>query len=409
MASTEDEAVERTVAWLRDRFRRYYRKGDLLLPDRFTKREFGFMFFAGGMVQRHLAFASANEVRTFLVSRTPAHAYYSSAYYERPGAPTMDQKGWIGADLIFDLDADHIARVKDMAYGAMLEVVKDEIMKIVDQFLLGDFGFEERDLLITFSGGRGYHIHVRHPRVWELGSHERREIVDYITGKELDEDVFLRRVPFDVVRTAGGRVKTKYRVSMPSPREPGWRGRIGRGIVEAVERLEARGRRDGLRWLMSFDGVGKRTAEALWRILFDGSPGQRGVDKLRRGEVDIFPSDRFLTPFRRVFLPLAVDLGRRETDEPVTSDTKRLIRLPGSLHGKTGLRVVPVSRDALPDFRPLTDAVPDAWSSAATKVRLTRDIRIDLKGETFTLNQGVDTVPEYVAVFLACRGWATVA
>ncbi|MCA1813180.1 MAG: hypothetical protein LC624_04420 [Halobacteriales archaeon] len=31
-----------------------------------------------------------------------------------------------------------------------------------------------------------------------------------------------------------------------------------------------------------------------------------------------------------------------ETDEPVTSDVKRLIRLPGSVHGKTGLRVVPV-------------------------------------------------------------------
>ena len=36
--------------------------------------------------------------------------------------------------------------------------------------------------------------------------------------------------------------------------------------------------------------------------------------------------------------------AKGETDEPVTADVKRLIRLPGSLHGKSGLKVVTLTR-----------------------------------------------------------------
>src|SRR2546428_1360589 len=96
----------------------------------------------------------------------------------------MEEKGWLGADLVFDLDADHILRVKGMAYEVMLEEVKSEVAKIVDQYLLADFGFDDDAILITFSGGRGYHIHVRDPRAWELHSHERPEIADYIPRAE---------------------------------------------------------------------------------------------------------------------------------------------------------------------------------------------------------------------------------
>src|SRR5690606_32198531 len=44
-------------------------------------------------------------------------------------------------------------------------------------------------------------------------------------------------------------------------------------------------------------------------------------------------------------------------DEPVTTDTKRLIRLPSSLHGGSGLRVTPLAPKDLDDFDPLVDAV----------------------------------------------------
>jgi len=378
------------------------------LPPRFARREFGFMFWEAGMMQRHQSFKSAEALRDFLAQRTPMHVYYSSAYYDKPGAPTMEEKGWLGADLVFDLDADHIARVQGMPYEAMLEEVKSEIIKIVDEYLLVDFGFDPSSILISFSGGRGYHIHVRDPRVWELQSHERREIVDYITGTELDADGLFRRVPLEVKRFKD-RATVKYRHEMPRPGEPGWPGRLARGVVAAAERLEAMPREEAVRELAGVQGVGAKMAGEIRDALFSRRGGDRGIDKLRRGDIDIFPSDRYLEPFRRIFVPPALDLGKRETDEPVTSDIKRLIRMPHSLHGKTGLAVVPMRREDLESFLPLRDAVPRAWTDEPVRVRLGTGIKITMRDENFNLKEGTNTVPEYLAILLSCRGVASIA
>ena len=99
---------------------------------------------------------------------------------------------------------------------------------------------------------------------------------------------------------------------------------------------------------------------------------------------------------------------RAETDEPVTSDIKRLIRMPSSLHGKTGLQVIPMSRDALDEFRPLRDAVPPAWTDEPVRVNLKNKISLEIRGEAFNLAPGVNDVPQYLAIFLAARGLATV-
>ncbi|MCK4454841.1 MAG: DNA primase catalytic subunit PriS, partial [Thermoplasmata archaeon] len=121
-----------TEDFLIRKFREYYKSTELYLPNEFTHREFGFMFFKGDYVQRHLGFKTRNEVKRFLLDRAPSHVYYSSAYYERPGAPTMDEKGWLGTDLIFDLDADHIPRVKGLSFERQLHEIKLELMSLVD-------------------------------------------------------------------------------------------------------------------------------------------------------------------------------------------------------------------------------------------------------------------------------------
>jgi hypothetical protein len=100
---------------------------------------------------------------------------------------------------------------------------------------------------------------------------------------------------------------------------------------------------------------------------------------------------------------------RGETDEPVTSDIKRLIRMPSSLHGKTGLQVVPLTRDAIDTFRPLRDAVPDTWTDDRTRVNLRNKVKGELRGESFDLPPGTNDVPQYLAIFLGARGLATIA
>ena len=70
----------------------------------------------------------------------PSHIYYSSAYYQTPGAPTMDTKKSTGADLIFDLDADHLVRGP---YPVMLSRVREETVKLLAMLTEGP-GFRKR-------------------------------------------------------------------------------------------------------------------------------------------------------------------------------------------------------------------------------------------------------------------------
>ena len=118
-------------------FKRYYRENTPPMPDRFTRREFGFMFFDKGFVQRHLSFRSPEELGAFMSTQIPSHSYYSTSYYRRPDAPTMEEKGWMGAELIFDLDADHLEGAEKMTYAEMLGCIRGEMVSLVDDFLLG--------------------------------------------------------------------------------------------------------------------------------------------------------------------------------------------------------------------------------------------------------------------------------
>ena len=117
-----------TVRFLKTKFSEYYQSTALTLPERFTRREWGFLFLGESYMQRHLAFKRASELKRFLTGKQigqdigtvtvktqrdaniPAHVYYSSAYYNEPSLQPMPEKvkGWLGADLIFDLDDDHL-------------------------------------------------------------------------------------------------------------------------------------------------------------------------------------------------------------------------------------------------------------------------------------------------------------
>lgn len=416
---------EATAEWIRGRFRRYYATTPLDPPDRFNRREYGFMYFPAGIVQRHLGFAKSADLQAFVARQAPAHVFYSSAYYERPDAPTMDEKGWLGADLVFDLDADHIPAARRMGYEEMLEAVKAKIVHLYDEFLRRDFGFEDSRMHIVFSGGRGYHIHVVDPRVWSLGSHERREVVDFITGKGLDLGTVFRVSAFDSTEFRGG-VRVKKRIVGPPSHEPGWPGKVARGLLELAKALEPLSHDDAIAFLRAFEGVRDVDAEDLWENLFKPRTTKprtiRGIDRLLEGGPIETLADRnrdllirMITQLQQVRLdeyhevPLKGITQRAETDEPVTSDTKRLIRLPSSLHGKTGLRVVPLRRDDVDAFRPLRDASPETWSEEPVPMRVLAKCGFEIRGTPFELDAGPFSLPEYAAIFLACRGLATLA
>ena len=391
--SSQNESLD----FLKNQFKTYYETSKIELPDRFGRREFAFVFFGGKGMFRHVAFDKKRTFTTFLQERAPQHVYYSSAYYKTPDAAKMQDKSWMGAELIFDLDSDHLPNAEKMGYAESLDKVKEEFFKLVEDFLLGDFGFDEKHLDLYFSGGRGYHCHVRDPKIFNLDSNERREIVDYITGRDVKDSLIFHDEVTGIKRYGDKSFPSGKTLKMPTPNEPGWKGRISRGIIDIVDEIKQS--EDPIQKLREY-GVKETDAEKLLQDL-----SEERVRRIKEGRLDQSKAIRkfFLNSALR---KTAVSMSAGETDEPVTCDVKRLIRLPSSLHGKTGLKVVKTTLDGLKEFDPLRDAV--AFSDEAVNIKLNQPVDMKMKNEQFHLNEGEQEVPKYLAVFLIGRRMASI-
>ena len=94
-------------------------------------------------------------------------------------------------------------------------------------------------------------------------------------------------------------------------------------------------------------------------------------------------------------------------DTVVTTDLRRLIRLPNTLHGKTGWLTQNVPIEALPDYDPLTMAV--TFKEGTEKVYIKRAPEINLQGEVYgPFEEETQELPLAVAMFLLCRKSARV-
>ena len=376
-----------TLEFLRQRFTEYYGKEPLLSPSSVPQREWAFVFFEPDYpdihMRRHLGFETREEVFSYIRSLVPAHSYYSTAYYARPGAPTMQEKEWLGADLIFDLDADHIMRGP---YDRMLSRVREETIKLLEM-LTTELGFSTREIDIVFSGGRGYHVHVHDLAVRNWGSSERRELIDYICGIGLDPARILAH------RT-------------PSPR--GWHHRYISALHEYFVWLSGLPEKERLAAITGLEGVGKTTAEEFSRRLDETvSLVAENPGGLNMRDAVLAKVIRGLTSQKEGQFATLLRNRAVLADEPVTTDTKRLIRLPSSLHGGSGFRVTPVSPSDLDTFDPLVDAV--VFGERVVKVDLAYPLAMPLLGSTYRLEKGPVAVPEALAVFLCCRAAAEIS
>jgi len=334
------------------------------------------------------------------------HAYYSTALYERPDARKMAEKEWQGAELIFDLDADHIPGAEKMSYKDQLMEVKKEVHKLLHTFIIGMFGFREEHISLYFSGGRGYHIHVTDPRVYRLGSKERRELVDMIIGEGLDETLQFGKTQLD---------KKRHIRLMPMPHDGGWKGLIARGIFSLLDDIESRSEESALGFLVNCSKryslrdkngrrFGKVTVKKAYIDLFSGPNGNRPIDKMRKGIFEVFSTDRYRDFFFELIRSMALVDLTGETDEPVTIDTHRLIRAPGTLHGKTGFQTMRIGLTELDSFDPLNDAV--VLPEEPMTVDCLDSVEVHLRGEDISVAKGLQELPSYTAAFLIGRGQA---
>ena len=169
-----------TSSVIRGLFRQYYSRGEIKPPRSMERREFGFLAFGEAMMLRHMSFRTVDELKDFLVKSVPAHVYCSAAYYRSP-TNEMDRKGWMGGDLIFDIDADHLptpckgehdhwvcgkcgrrgegpeicscgAKIEEVVWfcDKCLEAAKSEVIKLIT-ILTDDFGSAPNEIKVYFS------------------------------------------------------------------------------------------------------------------------------------------------------------------------------------------------------------------------------------------------------------------
>jgi DNA primase small subunit len=374
---------ERTRAYLRGRFGDHYRRVDPDLPPAPGEREWGYIpWRAGGTTMvRHRSLLDIGDVSDFLARERPRHVYFSAGRYDDPSADRMSAKGWRGSDLVFDLDADHLDGVdEETPYAEMLAACREELLALLD-LLDRDLGVA--DPAVVFSGGRGYHVHVRDRSFRRLDSEARSAVADHVRGASVDADTVIETVSREGVN------RRRLRA------DGGWGRRVHRRLLAFADDLPD-DRAAALDQLRTFEGIGEKRAESILTAL------RERREAVEAGEVELGG-----TGLRRLVAALAEETVAAEgahIDEPVTTDVNRLIRLPGSLHGGTGLAVTPVGDPA--SFDPLSDAVAETFRGHEVRVETTEPTSVRFDDQTFTVSHGIRHVPEHVAVFLMARGHA---
>jgi DNA primase small subunit len=380
----------RTRDYLRGRFGDFYRRQSLDLPPAAAEREWGWIPFSGGgtTMVRHRSLFDVGNPGGFLRSERPRHVYLSAGRYDDPGAGSMDAKGWREADLVFDLDADHLPGVDPErdSVAEMLAACKEALWRLLD-LLERDFGFERTQ--VVFSGGRGYHVHVRDDGVRVLDGPARREVVDYLIAEDVAYE--------DVQRSVVSGTATKRVLAA----DGGWGRRAHERLASLLGTVRDAEEPAAMERLTGFEGIGDTRAERVYRAAVDR------FDAIREGDVEVGgPGMRTLA---RACLERAIREDRAPVDEPVTTDINRLIRLPGSLHGGTGLVVRRLDRDEITGFDPLSDAIAEPFRDHRIRIETGAERTLAFGGETLTIDRGVTTVQEPVGIFLMAQGKATKA
>lgn len=371
----------------RSLIKNYYLQMQESSPKSMEKREFGFGDFERKIVYRHYSFKDWKALKAYFVNNSPPFVSMSSAYYRRPDGRPMEAKGWLGSELVFDLDASDLNLPCKNEHGSSwvcdkcLFEVKRETIKLIEDFLVPDFGFDKSEMLINFSGNRGYHIHIDSKAVLELDSNARRSMSNYITGNNMDVDSFLPALGLRGVRLEG-----------PKPTDYGWGGKLARGAINALNA--------GAQELMSL-GIDKQTANMLSRkraeVILGISTGN--WDKVKIPHKEEF--------WRKILASIAVRQSD-SIDKNVSADANHLIRMPETLHGDTGLISKKISSaSALESFDPMKDAI--AFKSGTAKVKISSAPKLEIANTELAATKDATTELETAAAaYLVLKRVATI-
>jgi len=351
-------------------------------------REFGFGDFERKIRYRHYSFTNEKALKDYLVRNAPPFVSASAAEYQKPDARPMENKKWIGEELLFDIDASDLKlKCRSEHDGSWvchkcLNGAKEETVKLIEDFLIPDFGMSEEEISVNFSGNRGYHIHVHNKDMFKLDGDARKGIVNYITGNGIELTSFFPTMGRRGVRLEG-----------PKPTDYGWGGKLANGVIKALG--------NGTSGLMEL-GIDKKSAELLVR---KSAEIRLGISTGNWDKINIPRKAEF---WGNVLKGIAITQSDA-IDKNVSTDIYHLIRLPGTIHGDTGLVSKTLkSVKSLGDFNPMNEAI--AFDDKKTKVKTAVVPKFNMCHTDFGpySNQLVE-LPRYVAVYLILKRFAILA
>ena len=207
------------------------------------------------------------------------------------------------------------------------------------------------------------------------------------------------------------------------PNASGWAKRVAKGVTSVVDDLDRIYNGDnkllntitaGLQEMMDREGVkglrGKSSIEKLSELMQSDNRRSRVLS----GRLAVL--NNYAVLFQNLIkADSSVVLGNAgETDEVVTIDTRRQIRWPGSLHGKSGLRVTefPLSRldpEGTNPFDCLSEGIALSRQNKVTVEVIVDDsiVRFDDKLYEPSLGDVIE-LHEAGATFLVLKGWARI-
>ncbi len=382
MSETGDKLVLQLI-------KNYYSNVDIsdIAPDRISEREFGYGVIGNKIANRHYAFQTPQELKDFLVNNAPAFVDYSAAYYRFPDARPMEKKGWLGSELRFDLDAsdpkyDCPVHSKDWLCDERLEAVKRDTLLLIDDFLIDDLSFEEKDIKINFSGNRGYHIHITNESVLQLDASAREELCNYIKPSKIPASFLFPGLAYK---------KRQQEFVGPKPDDGGWKGKFARAFIEKLGSQEA---------LVSM-GIKENIARRLFKekelVEMGIRNGNWGITRIPMKEI------YWNNVIAKIVWEKSVYI-----DANVTKDPSHLMRLPNTIHGGSGFIAKKIkSKAELEKFDPMKDAI--AFKEGEVKVRANTPYALRIGEGTYGPFKDQEvTLPIYAGVYLYLKGFADI-
>jgi len=372
--------LERDTKFLEEAFKQYYFDHfDLIhVPDRPNQREFGYKKFNSGM-NRHISLKNDKDLHLILMKNIPSDVFCSNGYYSFPNLP-MAEKDWKEADVIFDIDAkdlklpcrkDHtcikclscneISLLQDtcpkcksnkidlisLPCQNCISGVKKEVLNLI-KILTNDLQIENKNIRISFSGNEGFHVYVSNSSYNQLGSNERRDLIDYIKFQSAMPERF------------GFPKNDPSRTSFPDLGDPGWSGRVAKELF----------------------GSKSKRSKIITKVISDGQVAYQQKLEEMKNSIGV------------------------KIDSNVTSDIHRIFRLEGSLNSKSSL-VKLVCQD-IEKFNPYIEAC--LIEDKPVEILANFPIKFSLINTIFGPYMNEKTsVPKYAAAYMVCKGIASIS